>query len=104
MRLDQPGQAIVDLLPDLARHHGFERRGGKVEGEVARPAVAGVDDRALVARGGPDEEASDGLDRFLGGRQANPVQAIATKRRQAQLRLDIALIPWARRSGHVCHP
>ena len=39
--------AVVDLLPDLAGHHRFERRGGNLEGEIARPAVAGVDDRAL---------------------------------------------------------
>ena len=26
MRLDQLGQPVIDLLPDLARHHRFERR------------------------------------------------------------------------------
>ncbi len=47
VRLDQLGQAVVDLLPDLARHHRFERRGRDFESEIARPAVAGIDDRAL---------------------------------------------------------
>ena len=46
MRCDQLGQSVIDLLPDVARHHGFERRGGNFEGEVARPVVAGVDDPA----------------------------------------------------------
>ena len=49
MRLDQLGEPVIDLLPDLARHHRFERRGRHFEGEVARPAVAGVDDRAIGA-------------------------------------------------------
>src|SRR6266481_815042 len=43
--LDQLGQAVVELLPDLPRHHRFERRGGNFEREVAGPAMAGVDDR-----------------------------------------------------------
>ena len=49
VRLDQRGQAVVDLLPDLARHHRFERRRRDFEGEVARPAVAGIDHRAFWA-------------------------------------------------------
>ena len=31
MRRDQLGQPVIDLLPDLARHHRFERRGGHFE-------------------------------------------------------------------------
>ena len=31
-------EAVVDLLPDLARHHRFERRGRQLEREVARAA------------------------------------------------------------------
>ena len=46
---DQLRQTVVDLLPDVARHHRFERRGGDLDGEIARPAMAGVDDRALRA-------------------------------------------------------
>ena len=47
VRLDQLGQAVIDLLPDLARHHRFERRGRDFESQIARPAVAGIDHRAL---------------------------------------------------------
>ena len=63
VRRDQLGQPVVDLLPDLARHHRFERRRRHLEGEVARAAVAGVDDRAGGARravgAGADQEARD---------------------------------------------
>src|SRR5215831_5405215 len=34
MRLDQPRETIVDLLPDLSRHHGLERRVRNLEREV----------------------------------------------------------------------
>ena len=44
MRLDQLGQSVIDLLPDFARHHRFERRGRDFELEIAGAAVAGVDD------------------------------------------------------------
>ena len=87
MRLDQLGQSVVDLLPDVGGHHRFERRGGNLEGEVARPAVAGIDDRALVARrtirAGADQETRDRLDRLLGGRQADAQQSIVAERGQA---------------------
>ena len=87
MRFDQPGQSVIDLLPDLAGHHGFERRGGKFEGEVTHPAVAGVDDRAFVAwcavRAGADQKRRDRFDRLLGGRQAHSQQSIAAECRQA---------------------
>ena len=36
MRLDQFGEPVVDLLPDLVRHHRLERRRGDFEREVAR--------------------------------------------------------------------
>ncbi len=76
MRLDQPGQPVVELLPDVGRHHGFERRVRDLEREVARAAVAGVDDRALVARAtvraGADQEARHLLDRLLGRREPDP--------------------------------
>ena len=81
MRLDQLGEAIIDLLPDLARHHRFERRRRHFEGEVARAPVTGVDDPAL--RFGADQEARDRLDRLLGGRQADAQQRPGGERRQA---------------------
>ncbi|HEX3407427.1 MAG TPA: hypothetical protein VHS81_09335, partial [Caulobacteraceae bacterium] len=81
MRLDQLGQALVDLLPDLGRHHGLERRLRKFEGEVAPTAVAGIDDGAVDA-GGPHQETRDRLDRLLGRRKAHALQAVAAERRQ----------------------
>ena len=87
MLLDQLGQPVIDLAPDLARHHGFERRGGNFESEVARPNVAGVDDPTFgggrAVRAGADQKARDRLDRLLGRRQADPQQAIAAKGGQA---------------------
>ncbi len=50
VRGDKLGQPVIELLPDLARHHRLERRGWDLEGEIARPAMAGVDDRAFRVR------------------------------------------------------
>ena len=47
MRLDQFGEAVVDLAPDLARHDRFERRRRHLDRQIARAAMAGVDDRAV---------------------------------------------------------
>src|SRR5260370_42560539 len=65
MPLDQAGHPVVDLLPDLARHHRFERRGGDLEGEVAGAAMAGIDDRdlSLSAPGGGEGRGEVGDDR-----------------------------------------
>ncbi len=80
MRFDQLGQPVVNLLPDFAGHHGFERRGGNFEGEVARPAMAGVDDPALGI--GPDEKSGHRLDRLLRRREADAQQTAAAQRGQ----------------------
>jgi len=86
MRLDQLGQALVDLLPHLGRHHGLKRRLRKFEGEVTPTAVAGIDDGAVDAGGGarvhPHQETSDRLDRLLGRRKAHALQVVAAERRQ----------------------
>ena len=99
VRLDQLGEAVVDLPPDVARHHRFERRRRDLDGEVARAPVADVDDRALGARRairtGPDQKARGLLDRLLGGREADPQQAIAAQRREAlerQRQMGAALV------------
>ena len=67
MPLDQLGQPVVDLLPDLARHHRFERRGGDFESEVAGAAMTGIDDRdlSLSAPGGGEGRGEVGDDRAL---------------------------------------
>ncbi len=46
MRLNEFGQAIVDLGPNLRRHHRFERRSGDFDSQVAPAAMTGVDDGA----------------------------------------------------------
>ena len=49
VRLDQVRETLIDLLPHLGRHHRFERRVRNLEREIARAAVAGVDDGAVGA-------------------------------------------------------
>ena len=85
MRLDQLGQSVVDLLPDFRRHHRLERRVGDFEREVARAAVADVDDGAGRASRRPrpaHQKARHGLDRLLGRGQADAQQPIAAQRGQ----------------------
>jgi len=83
MRRDELGEAVIDLLPDLARHHGFERRGRHFEGEVAVAAVAGVDDAAAGLGAFADEKPRDGLDRLLRRRETDAQQAVVAERGQA---------------------
>ena len=87
MRLDQLRQASIDLLPDFGRHHRFERRVRNFEREVARAAVAGVDDRAIGARravrAGADQKARHRFDRLLGGGEADALQPAAAERGEA---------------------
>ncbi len=81
MPFDQLGQPVVNLLPDFARHHRFERRRRNFEGKVARPAMAGVDDPAFGI--GPDQKSGHRLDRFLRRREADPQQTVAAESGQA---------------------
>ncbi len=78
---DQIGEAVVNLLPDIARHDCFERRGWNLDREIAGAAVAGVDDRALVAAGA-DKKPRHGFDRLLRRRQTDPQQPALGQRRQ----------------------
>ena len=64
------GDAVVDLFPDLGRHHRFERRRRQLDGEVAPAVEAFVDDRAGRFLPAPDEEARDERHRALGWRRA----------------------------------
>jgi hypothetical protein len=50
MAADQRRQAVVVFLPDLARHHGFERRARDLECQIQMPSVAGVDDSRSAPR------------------------------------------------------
>src|SRR4051794_7070093 len=69
VRLDQFGNAVIDLLPDLSRHNRFERRGWQFESEIARPDMASIDNRAVRLRPAlgtdADQKAGDQLDRLL---------------------------------------
>jgi hypothetical protein len=80
---DQLGKPVIDLVPDLRRHHGFERRGRHFELKVARTVVSTVhDQRALAVRAGADQEMCDLLDRLLRGGESYPLQPPAAKSRQ----------------------
>jgi len=41
---DQLGEPVIDLIPDLRRHHGFERGRRHFELQIARTIMSGVDD------------------------------------------------------------
>ena len=76
--LDQLRQAAIDLLPDLGRHHRFERRVGNLEREIARARDGRSRrwrSRDASPRAGADQEARDLLDRLLRRRQADAQQA-----------------------------
>ncbi len=91
--LDQAGEPLVDLSPDLARHHRFQRRFRHFDGQIAPAHVAGVDDDAgrgacatrisvvfeqILRRAAaePHQKTRHLLDRPLGRRQADAGEAI----------------------------
>ena len=81
-------QAVVDLLPRVARHHRLQRGRRQLDREVAALHVAGIDDGA---RGAAGEEAADLLDRLLRGRepdphQPGPSQGLEPLQRQGEMR------------------
>ena len=72
MFANQFGQSIIDLRPHLARHHRLQRRGRKLQCEVAVARMAAVDDRAeciavahRTAVADADQEPRHLLDRLL---------------------------------------
>ena len=86
VQMDQLGDAAVDLLPLVVRHHRRERRRRQLEREVALLGVADVDDLAIGLavddRAGADQEARDLVDRLLRRRQADPNQRLGDDRLQ----------------------
>jgi hypothetical protein len=78
---DQLGDAAVDLLPLVVRHHRAERRRRDLEREVALLRIADVDDPA-IGIGRADQEARDLVDRLLGRRHADAGQRLRTDRLQ----------------------
>ena len=88
--LGEPRQPVVDLAPDLVRHHRLQRRIGKLDGQIALTVVAGIDDgEGIVPRA--DEEPRHLLDRLLRRRHADPQRRVVAERcqplqRQRQMR------------------
>ena len=65
---DKLSQPVIDLVPDLGRHHRFERGGRYFELKVARTVMAAIDDqRPLAVRAGANQEIRHLLDRLLRG-------------------------------------
>ena len=77
MRLNQPRQPIVVLLPHFVRHHRFEGGARNLEIEIDGSAMALVHDRAIGEAGAVDavgahQKPCDFLDGPLRGRKADP--------------------------------
>ena len=69
--LDQLDEPIVVIAPDLVRHHRVERRSRRLQREIHGPAMAFVDDRALVVG---DEVLRHVFDRLLRRREPEAQQ------------------------------
>ena len=63
--VDQFREAVVVLLPDLVLHHRAEWRARNLEGQVERPPVALINDRAAAARGIANQKSRHFFDRLL---------------------------------------
>ena len=87
VRADEAREPVVDLAPDLVGHDRFERRVRRLDREVARPLMSGVDDRdlgrRLAVRRRADQQAGDLGDRILRGREPDALQPVAAERGQA---------------------
>ncbi len=87
MRLDQLDQLVVDLLPDLGGHHGFQRGIRHFQHQIAWALVAGIDDGDLgggrAVRRRADQQVRDRLDWILCRGQPDPDQVIAAQCGQA---------------------
>src|SRR5262244_3349484 len=75
MRVGQLDQAVIDLIPDLARHHRFERRGRDLKRKIARAMMAGIDDLTARTSFCAEQKAGYGLNRLLSGRKADALQS-----------------------------
>ena len=77
---DEAGEPLVILLPDLGRHHRFERGARQLDGQIERAAVAFVDDRAIARaaaafdRRAAGQECGDRFDRRLRRREADALE------------------------------
>ena len=94
VRLDQLGEPVVQLVPDLVRHHRFERRARQLQREVALAHVAGVDDLD-VGVAVADQEARHRLERLHRRGESDAHGRLAAERiqpleRQHQVRAALA--------------
>ena len=84
--LDEFGQARVNVLPHLVRHHRLERRSRNFDAQVAPTLMSRVDDRNLrsrrAIRRGADKKMGDRFDRILRRREPDALQAVAAQSRE----------------------
>ncbi len=76
----QHGQSVVDQLPDIVAHHRFQRDRRHLQGEVARPAMAHIDDFAVAP--GANQEIGHRFDGLLCRRQPDTHQWLPAQRFQ----------------------
>ena len=85
---DQLGQTVIDLLPDLGRHHGFERRGRHLDCKIARAAVTQINNAAATGQiiiasriiaMRTQQQARHGVDGFLCCRKSDAQRRARTK-------------------------
>ena len=91
MSVDQLRQPAINFLPDLVRHHGFQRRAGQLDRQIQLPPVTAVDDRALrsaVRLGRSGEKPRHLLDRLLRCRQDRCAARDASRARPAASMLE----------------
>ncbi len=82
MLLYELDHARVNLLPHLARHHGFERRARQFDRQITRTDVSRIDDRAESVGAGSiraDKEPSDAIDRALRRAETNALDSLPGK-------------------------
>src|SRR5262245_21015296 len=85
MRADQRRDAVVDLTAQLVAGDRAELLVGRLNAQIERTAMAGVDDRAMrTAIGrettGADQQARDFIDRLLRRREPDALQPAAGQR------------------------
>src|SRR5579883_1663226 len=93
---DEGREPVIDLLPDLSGHHRFERGGGKLDCQIAVPAVAGIDDfasRPWAFGAEANQKMRDVFDGLGGRGKADAQQTAAAKSAE----------PF-KRQGKVCAP
>ena len=101
--LDELGQARVNFLPHLVRHHRLERRSRNFQAQIAPTLMPRVDDRNLrgrrAVRRGAGEKMGDRFDRILRSREPDALQAVAAQSREPLQRKSEMGAAFVRRDG-----